>query len=265
MITSYFEARIPNLGAIRQLGKDAYREIPIDNSDPRYREPVVDIRDYGVEGSSYYSQPNKMTCKPLPGVRPEAMVRIGVAERLQAVNNQLKTSSAVSEVFGGPVALLVRDALRSYELQRYIYEEVWPEVLRQANPNWSDEDIGSNLPNYVAKPSDDLLRPTPHMTGGAVDVNLVYPSGDRVHFGHIGGKIVSLTDYHEDYNPHPDHPIDHDAQLARRVLYHVMRDSGFENNPTEWWHFSHGDQMWAFLRGEPAAFYGAVSGAPDKQ
>ena len=50
---------------------------------------------------------------------------------------------------------------------------------------------------------------------------------------------------------------DEEARANRRILYWVMAEAGFANNPTEWWHYSWGDQMWAKLRGEPAALYGA--------
>jgi zinc D-Ala-D-Ala dipeptidase len=51
--------------------------------------------------------------------------------------------------------------------------------------------------------------------------------------------------------------------LARRVLYWTMLDEDFTNNPTEWWHYSYGDQMWAMFNDKPAAIYGAVEQAPD--
>ena len=27
----------------------------------------------------------------------------------------------------------------------------------------------------------------------------------------------------------------------------VMREAGFQRHPFEWWHFSHGDQLWALM------------------
>jgi D-alanyl-D-alanine dipeptidase len=37
-----------------------------------------------------------------------------------------------------------------------------------------------------------------------------------------------------------------------------MIEAGFAANPTEWWHFSFGDQMWAKLTGADAALYGGT-------
>lgn len=35
-------------------------------------------------------------------------------------------------------------------------------------------------------------------------------------------------------------------------------------NPTETWHYSYGDQMWAILEGQDAAFYGVPPVIPDE-
>ena len=53
-----------------------------------------------------------------------------------------------------------------------------------------------------------------------------------------------------------------EARANRRLLYWLMRDTGFASNPTEWWHFSFGDQMWAQATGAPAALYGGADFAP---
>lgn len=51
------------------------------------------------------------------------------------------------------------------------------------------------------------------------------------------------------------------AQRNRRIFYWIMRgalladDSGLIVNPTEWWHWSYGDQLWARLTGAPEAFF----------
>jgi D-alanyl-D-alanine dipeptidase len=42
----------------------------------------------------------------------------------------------------------------------------------------------------------------------------------------------------------------------RRLLYSVMTDAGFRGIPEEWWHFSIGDQEWAFQTSATAAVYG---------
>jgi D-alanyl-D-alanine dipeptidase len=38
-----------------------------------------------------------------------------------------------------------------------------------------------------------------------------------------------------------------------------MDAAGFSRHANEWWHFSLGDQMWAWARGKAEAIYGGVS------
>ncbi len=56
------------------------------------------------------------------------------------------------------------------------------------------------------------------------------------------------------------------ADVARRAeprawrdrLAIVMSEAGFVNYPHEWWHFSYGDQYWAWRTGALAALYGSA-------
>jgi D-alanyl-D-alanine dipeptidase len=253
---------IPDLTPLKEI-KDNYRTYPIDVNNPLYTEEIVPIGDFGIKGSSYYSNPNKMTGEPLPGINPEALLRSSVAEKLERANRNLQASKDIAKILGGQVELIVRDALRSAQLQQHLFEVVWPKVLKEANPDWDDEKLQIELPKFISKPANVLSSPTPHMTGGAVDVNLIFKDGRPVNFGHVGGKIVSETDYHEGYHLQEEFPADSEAKLARRALYWAMLDEGFINNPTEWWHYSFGDQMWALFNDKQAALYGAVEQAPD--
>jgi D-alanyl-D-alanine dipeptidase len=38
----------------------------------------------------------------------------------------------------------------------------------------------------------------------------------------------------------------------------VMGEAGFAQHPGEWWHFSWGDQLWAWRTQQPGAVYGRV-------
>jgi D-alanyl-D-alanine dipeptidase len=42
------------------------------------------------------------------------------------------------------------------------------------------------------------------------------------------------------------------------LLNQVMTHSGFQRHPTEWWHFSYGDQLWAWISNEKSAIYGGI-------
>jgi D-alanyl-D-alanine dipeptidase len=38
-----------------------------------------------------------------------------------------------------------------------------------------------------------------------------------------------------------------------------MESQGFAQHPNEWWHFSYGDQLWAWQRSQSEAIYGRAS------
>ena len=46
--------------------------------------------------------------------------------------------------------------------------------------------------------------------------------------------------------------------FRRLLLKDIMHQAGFVQHPNEWWHFSFGDQLWAWCTNSDAAFYGAI-------
>lgn len=95
----------------------------------------------------------------------------------------------------------------------------------------------------------------PHSTGGAVDIEIVDSEGIPLDFG------MALSDW--DVVP-PDlcatrcHDITDAAANHRRLLVETLAEEGFVNYPREWWHFSYGDQYWAFSTASVHALYGTV-------
>lgn len=97
-----------------------------------------------------------------------------------------------------------------------------------------------------AIPSDNPLTPPPHSTGSAIDLTLVDENGKEVD---MGGDIDELSarsnpDYYKD-STHPQARVFHQN---REILLEIMTYGGFRRHQGEWWHFSYGDQMWAWLQ-----------------
>ena len=44
----------------------------------------------------------------------------------------------------------------------------------------------------------------------------------------------------------------------REILNNIMSNYGFVRHPNEWWHFSLGDQMWAWQSNRKIAYYGRI-------
>lgn len=262
---------IPDLSGLRKV-KEGYREWPIGRENSLFNEEVVGVSVYGLAGQSYYSRPNAATGEPIAEVSKKLYLRKSLAEKLANINQRLKDPT-FTKFFGGPVELYIEDAYRPYDLQKKLYEQVFPHLIWQQNPGITDEQLDKRLHELIAEPGNDENSPSPHATGGAVDVILRYKQntsdyveGSEVYTGHIDGDTSPrvLLDYFEIEEPKNGH--EKFAQRNRRAFYAIMTgealgfDTQLQVNPTEFWHWSYGDQMWAKLQGKPAAFYGLAQG-----
>lgn len=257
---------IPNMDGLRER-KKAYNELPIDTSHPKFNEPLVDVAGYGLAGQAYYSRPNAATDQPVPGVPTNMYLRQSVAETLAKINTSLR-NPIFTDFFGGEVELYVEDALRPVSLQTRLHDELIPALLRDNHPGISDEEVAERIKDLIAVPSPDPQKPSPHATGGALDIILRYKQGtteyvedSQVPMGHSDGDTSEriLPDYFELNEPQTDD--DKQAQRNRRTYYAIMTgkafgvDTGLVCNPTEWWHWGSGDQLAAKVRGDEAAYY----------
>ena len=257
---------VPNMDGLRER-KKGYNELPIDASHPKFNEPLVGIADYGIAGQAYYSRPNAATDQPVPGVPANMYLRKSVAETLSKINTALQ-NPAFTEFFGGEVELYIEDALRPVSLQTRLHDELIPALLRDNHPNISDDEVEERVKDLIAVPSSDPLKPSPHATGGALDIILRYKQdtadyveGSQVPMGHSDADTSEriLPDYFELNEPQTDE--DKQAQRNRRAYYAIMTgqafgvDTGLVCNPTEWWHWGSGDQLAAKVRSDEAAYY----------
>ena len=55
--------------------------------------------------------------------------------------------------------------------------------------------------------------------------------------------------------PYSKHQV---FQDRRSLLFSVMEQAGFVQHPNEWWHFSYGDQLWAWTSNQGIPIYGAA-------
>jgi D-alanyl-D-alanine dipeptidase len=244
---------IPNMDTARELRKGGYTQVALDVNHRLFDDPIVSLADYGVRSRSYYSRRN-VTGDAIPGVNPDVVIRRDVAERLTLANRFLMASEFVTRHSGGEVQLYVEEGLRSTALQGTVYNTIYPNFLRSLHPDWAEEEIMTERDRRVAKASLD----SPHASGGALDVKLVRFDGSgelKSGFNHADSLTIR-PDYCEQ-NEGDDKP-----RINRRILYHVMTELGFVNNPEEVWHYGTGDKLSSLLAGRPA-YYAAVEGTPD--
>jgi len=100
---------------------------------------------------------------------------------------------------------------------------------------------------------DEIIPP--HSTGGAVDIEIIDKTGRPLDFGMelSDWDVVSPELCATEFNSLPDA-----VMRNRKLLVETLAAEGFINYPREWWHFSYGDQYWAFATGSAKALYGTV-------
>jgi zinc D-Ala-D-Ala dipeptidase len=261
---------VPDLSLARQA-KIGYQEFPINNQHPLFNEPIVNLDTYArLAGQSYYSRSN-IAGQAAPGVAKDVFVRESVAYRLCALN-QFMALPVITEFFNGEVELFVQDGLRPVSLQKSLYYDFYPKLIREQYPGISDEDLQARLSELAAKPSTNPLRPSPHTTGGCFDVTIRYIQTDpyfiedkrHIEFAHPPGDVRKTVylDYYEN-----NRPVTKQEKLGRknrRALNAIMTGrafnwpTGFVVNPTELWHWGMGDQLSEKVRGEDEAYYSFV-------
>jgi D-alanyl-D-alanine dipeptidase len=147
--------------------------------------------------------------------------------------------------------ILIFDAYRPVGVQQFMVDYTFAELVNNQNINLDQlnqteiTELWQQVYQFWAKPSLDPATPPPHSTGAAIDVTLVDENGNLVNMGSAIDEIspVSFPDYFANSNDFPEKQYHVDRQL----LNEVMRSANFQRHPNEWWHFSYGDQMWAWL------------------
>ena len=76
------------------------------------------------------------------------------------------------------------------------------QTLKDQYPTWTNNQLNEEAQRYVSIPSADLTRPSPHATGGAVDLSVLDPNGRLLdmgtkfdHFGIEGQSDIASSDH----------------------------------------------------------------------
>ncbi len=186
-------------------------------------------------------------------------LREGVVSRLDIAQKNLV------EKFSN-YRLAIFDAWRPISVQNFMFKHaIAAECRLQGLEEYDFDDssekmkgITQKIQKFWAPPSDNPVTPPPHSTGGAIDLTLVDLDDKLIN---MGGEIdeisvISEPDFYKkkaQLNPDSDYAFWHER---RKILSSVMVGAGFVQHPNEWWHFSFGDQLWAWFKGENNAIYG---------
>jgi zinc D-Ala-D-Ala dipeptidase len=180
------------------------------------------------------------------GEKSPFFLRAGVIDRLKTAQQTLETQQPTWRI-------QIFDAYRPVAVQQFMVDHSFAEVVRDRG--WDLQNLTSEqqaaalqqVHQFWAKPNSNPLTPPPHSTGAALDVTLVDQNGLPID---MGGELDEMT-----VRSYPDHYVGL-ADLAaeqfdtnRQLLNFCMAQAGFERHYHEWWHFSWGDQLWAWLKG----------------
>ncbi|MBD2481092.1 M15 family metallopeptidase [Planktothrix sp. FACHB-1365] len=147
--------------------------------------------------------------------------------------------------------ILIFDAYRPVEVQQFMVDYSFNQLLKERGLNQHSlsaeqhQSILTEVYQFWASPSLDPTTPPPHSTGAALDITLVNETGKWLNMGSEIDEISPRS--YPNYFEKSSDPTEQNYHQNRQILSKVMKTAGFQQHPNEWWHFSWGDQLWAWL------------------
>lgn len=176
--------------------------------------------------------------RPRFDYKRERVLRKGVAERLALAAERLPEGFALGIVEGW----------RPPFIQSRMFRSTW-RMIAERYPDLSETELRPIVERFTA-PMEKRVPP-PHTTGAAFDLAL-YREGEPV-------DLNSPFEWRDPEGFAFDAPRLSDvARRHRAVLAEAFAGTDITNYPSEYWHWSYGDQGWAYRGGHPHALYGSV-------
>jgi D-alanyl-D-alanine dipeptidase len=144
---------------------------------------------------------------------------------------------------------LIVEGWRPPHIQRRMYRAVW-NMIAPRHPGKSGAAL-TRIVNRYSAPMNDRVPP-PHTTGAAIDLMLADSEG----------REIDLTSPFDPFDPHSasfDAPgLSDAARRHRDIMAEALTSVGLTNYPSEYWHWSYGDQGWAYRGRHAHAIYGSI-------
>ena len=148
----------------------------------------------------------------------------------------------------------IYDAYRPVGVQQFMVNHTFNSLVKDLEIQEEQlsahqrQDLWNKVYRLWAPPSLNRKMPPPHSTGAAVDVTIINDQGETLD---MGGKIDELSERSQpDFYLGNQNGDSQQYHFNRKLLNRTMVNAGFMRHPREWWHFSLGDQMWAWLRNQ---------------
>ncbi len=88
--------------------------------------------------------------------------------------------------------LVVLDTYRTLEVQQSLFDQYYS-GLKERHPDWTEDELSQETQKYVSLPSKDPTKPSPHNTGGSIDLAIYHlPSEIDKQVVEINSQIEKL-------------------------------------------------------------------------
>lgn len=142
----------------------------------------------------------------------------------------------------------IYEAYRPLSAQKKLWDEVVKKTKKlHPQMNETSEEFIALCDTYCANP---YRQGSGHQSGAAIDISLCNENGTDYDMGSKVREFSKKSDF--------DHPVSEEAKKNRYILKEALEKTGFINYPSEWWHYSFGDRLWAKLTKSPKAFFGKI-------
>tara|TARA_B100000965_G_scaffold178587_1_gene149065 strand:- start:1019 stop:1774 length:756 start_codon:yes stop_codon:yes gene_type:complete len=163
--------------------------------------------------------------------------------------------------------LALFDAWRPISVQKFMFNYTVHETCKSRGVDANDHSVKETITEIIeevgrfwAKPTFNPSTPPPHSTGAALDLTIADMKGNPLDLGgeidFVGAK--SRPDFYEKDSLRMLFSKNKIFHYRRSLLSSVMEQAGFVQHPSEWWHFSYGDQLWSWFSKQGNAIYGSA-------
>ena len=217
-----------------------YRQVPIQECGESL--VAIPLRLFAVETPHPY-----IKCGAEYAGKSPYYLRQGVLDRVIQAQDQLQQLHPGWQI-------QIFDAYRPVEVQQYMVDYTFQQTVTSRGlditklSSSESEQIWQDVYQIWAIPSFDLHTPPPHSTGAAIDITLADDRGMPIDMGSPIDEM-SPRSYPAHFGNSTD-TMEQQYHHNRQLLEQIMNSAGFIRHPEEWWHFSIGDQLWAWLNNQ---------------
>ncbi len=172
----------------------------------------------------------------------------------QSVLDSLIEAQNYLQIIKSGWKIKIFDAYRPIQVQQFMVNHTFNLLLQEKGLKFEElsteikDNIWQEVYQFWAVPNHNPATPPPHSTGAAIDVTLVNSEDKTINMGGAIDEVSEIS--YPNYYQNSNNLIEQEYHNKRVLLDQIMGYVGFLRHPNEWWHFSLGDQLWAWLHNQ---------------